>query len=80
MTFKRFVASTGHHNLIKKYGVISAMGQNYNFEACFPLNKNLEAFIFPGIEWIPKAIRDKAFVSTANMGGEIRVLARRRSI
>lgn len=60
MTFKRFVASTGRHNLIKKYGVISAMGQNYNFEACFPLNKNLEAFIFPGIEWIPKAIRNKA--------------------
>lgn len=60
MTFKRFIASSGYHNLVRKFGVISAMGQNYNFEACLLLNKTLGVFIFPGIEWIPKAISDKS--------------------
>lgn len=75
MTFKRFIALTGYQNLVKQYDVISAMGQNYNFEACLPLNKNLATFIFPGIEWIPKAIRDKALNYDARLVGSLFALA-----
>lgn len=75
MTFKRFIASTGYQNLVKKFGVVTAMGQNYNFEACLPLNRNLATFIFPGIEWIPQAIRDKTLHYDVKLIGSLFALA-----